>query len=137
MVFNINSFSRLNDHHGHTAGDHILTTIANRLRSSTRPEDTCARLGNDEFAVLYDHINCFEAIEHIAGNLMDHIIRPIPWHGQDIHIKCRMGVSVVSGNNCSTAECIAQCHQAMAHSKMLGKTWHRYGMEIAAQNQTI
>jgi predicted signal transduction protein with EAL and GGDEF domain len=42
----------MNDFLGHASGDRVLTTIADRIRTSIRPNDFAARLGGDEFVIL-------------------------------------------------------------------------------------
>lgn len=48
----LDHFKKVNDEHGHDAGDRLLIGIAEALRNSLRSEDYCARLGGDEFIAL-------------------------------------------------------------------------------------
>ncbi|MDI9915183.1 GGDEF domain-containing protein [Rhodococcus sp. IEGM 1379] len=52
MLIDVDSFKRLNDTHGHGAGDDALTAIAERLVRAAGPEGVVARIGGDEFVVL-------------------------------------------------------------------------------------
>lgn len=45
-------FKRINDQHGHDAGDQVLMAFAGLARLALRPNDLCCRLGGEEFAVL-------------------------------------------------------------------------------------
>ena len=55
FMLDLNEFKRVNDGHGHAAGDSVLQVVAERFRRVARPTDLLARLGGDEFAVLsYD-----------------------------------------------------------------------------------
>ena len=53
LVLDFDHFSRVNDHHGHAAGDAILKELVQRIHGCLRRKcDWCARLGGDEFAVI-------------------------------------------------------------------------------------
>ena len=52
LFFDLDRFKVMNDFLGHASGDRVLTTIADRIRTSIRPNDFAARLGGDEFVIL-------------------------------------------------------------------------------------
>jgi diguanylate cyclase (GGDEF)-like protein len=52
IVADLDDFKRINDDHGHVAGDLCLRRVAEALRAALRPADRCYRWGGDEFAVL-------------------------------------------------------------------------------------
>ena len=52
LIMDLNGLKALNDTHGHLAGDTALRIVAGVLRAVTREDDTVARYGGDEFAVL-------------------------------------------------------------------------------------
>ncbi|OWY37324.1 hypothetical protein CEK28_17475 [Xenophilus sp. AP218F] len=52
-VFDIDHFKQFNDHYGHQTGDNVLVAVANALRDSTRSTDLCARIGGEEFLVIF------------------------------------------------------------------------------------
>ena len=52
MVLDLDHFKRLNDAHGHAAGDAVLLTVARALAASVRPADVLARIGGEELVVL-------------------------------------------------------------------------------------
>src|SRR3970282_765233 len=52
MVLDLDDFKRINDQHGHAAGDQALIEVALRLRTSMRASDPVARYGGAEFVVL-------------------------------------------------------------------------------------
>src|SRR5450432_3247727 len=52
VLFDIDHFKKVNDTHGHQAGDHVLSEIATLLTAALRAEDVFARYGGEEFAVI-------------------------------------------------------------------------------------
>lgn len=52
IAFDLDHFKSINDTYGHGAGDTVLRTVANMVRSELRPCDRLGRLGGEEFAVL-------------------------------------------------------------------------------------
>ncbi len=52
LVFDLDHFKKVNDTHGHDAGDMVLREVALRLRAITRDSDVVARIGGEEFAVI-------------------------------------------------------------------------------------
>jgi len=52
LIFDLDDFKGVNDHHGHQVGDTVLCEAAARARSILRSTDTLARIGGDEFAVV-------------------------------------------------------------------------------------
>jgi diguanylate cyclase len=57
LFIDVDHFKTINDQYGHDVGDHILITVATRLKSATRATDIVARFGGDEFVVLLNEVN--------------------------------------------------------------------------------
>lgn len=52
ILLDLDHFKRINDTHGHQAGDHVLRRVARCIDSHTEPYDTIGRLGGEKFVVL-------------------------------------------------------------------------------------
>ena len=52
LALDIDHFKRVNDRHGHAAGDQVIRAVANALLDSVRPMDLVARVGGEEFAII-------------------------------------------------------------------------------------
>ena len=70
LLLDIDYFKRVNDSHGHLAGDTVLREIAKRVVSKIRTSDVAARFGGDELAVLLPNTNTDEA-RHLAERIRE------------------------------------------------------------------
>ena len=77
LLLDLDGFKQVNDEYGHAAGDHLLITVAERLRLGLRPGDTAARLGGDEFAVLLVGLDGPDAAQEVASRLLADIQQPV------------------------------------------------------------
>ncbi len=72
MMVDIDHFKRVNDGHGHPAGDLVLKAVADALQDCIRPMDTLARFGGEEFAMILP--NCPPAFgQAVAERVRSHV----------------------------------------------------------------
>ncbi|AWJ87320.1 GGDEF domain-containing protein (plasmid) [Azospirillum sp. TSH58] len=92
VIIDLDGFKRINDTHGHMAGDAYLRQIARLLVGSVREEDVVARLGGDEFALLLTKTDAAcgdlraRQIAAAAGR------RSVRWNNADLPIRFSFGV---------------------------------------------
>jgi diguanylate cyclase (GGDEF)-like protein/PAS domain S-box-containing protein len=97
LFFDLDRFKAVNDSLGHTAGDGLLTAVAERLESALRPSDTIARLGGDEFAVLCEGLNRDYNAVTVAQRILDTVAQPCALAGRDVVVTPSIGIAVASG----------------------------------------
>lgn len=91
----LDRFGRVNDSLGHTVGDEVLEVTARRLDSSVRSRDMVARIGGDEFLVLFAGIRSAESALRAARNLLDRIRDdPIRTEGHRVVVTASAGVAL-------------------------------------------
>jgi diguanylate cyclase (GGDEF)-like protein len=98
LFVDLDRFKRVNDEHGHHAGDLVLQAVATRLASVMRSEDTVARIGGDEFGVLIEEAEPPTALTGVAARIGEAISAPIEL---DDGVTVQIGASV--GTATSTA----------------------------------
>ncbi len=121
MFLDLDNFKTINDSMGHTEGDYLLTTIANRLRNCLRAGDTSARLGGDEFAILLeDCADPGEAIA-IAEKIIGVVESPVPLQGKEVFVGISIGISVSSTHESDVDVLLRNADTAMYRAKSRGK----------------
>jgi diguanylate cyclase (GGDEF)-like protein/PAS domain S-box-containing protein len=77
LFLDLDDFKHVNDSMGHNAGDRLLITTGQRIRSCLRDEDTVARLSGDEFAVLLEGVQDPDFPRKVAQRVSSEIRSPI------------------------------------------------------------
>lgn len=90
MYVDLDGFKRVNDSHGHNAGDALLRLVADRLRNAMRRGELAARLGGDEFVIVATYIADASSIA-FAKRIIQDLSRP---YALDSGITVQVGVSV-------------------------------------------
>ena len=95
VMFDIDHFKRINDTHGHLAGDYALSTLSKIVSDTIRQEDVFARYGGEEFAVICRGIDLGGAIAF--GERIRRCVdgQSFVYNGVDIKVTVSVGVSAV------------------------------------------
>ncbi|MEL7100852.1 MAG: diguanylate cyclase, partial [Pseudomonadota bacterium] len=79
MQVDLDFFKAVNDTLGHAAGDHVLQVVADVFREMTRGDDVVARVGGDEFVILFPGELKLEALDRIGTRMIEKLEVPIPF----------------------------------------------------------
>jgi len=90
LFIDLDHFKKVNDLHGHGAGDRLLVTVATRLKESVRVTDVVARYGGDEFVVLLKGVTNVDDVIATEEKIRRIVEEPIHLE----HIKASVGVSI-------------------------------------------
>lgn len=91
FLIDIDHFKRVNDSHGHAAGDSVLVEVARRLTSIVREEDLVVRWGGEEFLIVVDGSEAASA-SPLAQRLLDGIAQVPVRHGEgEISVTASIG----------------------------------------------
>jgi diguanylate cyclase (GGDEF)-like protein len=121
LLLDLDGFKQVNDEHGHSAGDHLLITVAERLLACLRsPEDTAARLGGDEFAVLLVGLDGPAAAQEVANRLLAEIQQPVELPAGQLQPQVSIGIALRQAH-ASIAELLHDADIAMYAAKAAGK----------------
>lgn len=95
LMLDVDHFKRINDSHGHKAGDIVLRQLSTTLRETLRPVDVIGRLGGEEFAVLLPGTKLAEAIE-VAERLREIIAASEVKREAGLPLRFTVSIGVVS-----------------------------------------
>jgi len=91
-IMDLDRFKIVNDTVGHTAGDELLKQISSRIKNLLRKSDLFARIGGDEFALFFSHINLSEA-EKVCEKVLESIREyQFAWGDQVFRIGASIGL---------------------------------------------
>jgi len=119
IVVDIDGFTAVNEARGHTAGDLLLAQVARRLRLAVSPEDTVARWGGDEFAVIAEATASAAELADIADRLARGVAAlPFRVGDSDLNITASVGAALAYGG--PTARVWRNAEAALARAKAAG-----------------
>ena len=94
MQIDLDYFKAVNDKMGHAAGDHVLHEVAKILLEETRSSDLVARVGGDEFVMIFHRLTDINKLNDIAGRIIKRMEVPIPFNGQICRISASIGTTI-------------------------------------------
>ena len=94
MFLDLDGFKIINDTLGHVKGDQILQMVGARLMGVLREGDTVARMGGDEFALLFPAATETEEALRIADRVTKGFDRPFVVDGQEFNVTASIGVAL-------------------------------------------
>jgi diguanylate cyclase (GGDEF)-like protein len=121
LFLDLDRFKIVNDSLGHAAGDLLLQTVAERIRSAVRGEDSVTRLGGDEFAVLCTEVGAPEDAVLVAERIIAAVKRPIFLDGQEVFVTTSLGISLFPADASQPEALLKNADAAMYRAKAQGR----------------
>lgn len=121
VMIDADHFKQVNDTAGHQAGDHILTQIVQRAKSSLRSIDVLARLGGEEFCLMLPGTpaeGAFQIAERVRLAIRDASVETA--HGQ-ISVTVSAGIASLSGEESSVSDLLGAADRALYAAKTSGR----------------
>jgi len=119
IVVDIDGFTAVNDARGHAAGDLLLAQVARRLRLAVSPEDTVARWGGDEFAVIAEATVSAAELADIAERLARGVAS-IPFRLGDSDLTITASIGAARAGGAPAAHVWRNAEMALARAKAAG-----------------
>jgi len=121
LMIDMDHFKKVNDIHGHDAGDALIVGFANALRKVVRQNDVLARLGGDEFCIIYTYAS-LENAKNFVERLRRQLPREIPLTKGVIHqLRWTGGLSAMHDKDTKPDDVLWRADQALLQAKEAGR----------------
>jgi diguanylate cyclase len=125
MFLDLDHFKQINDSLGHSIGDGLLQSVAQRLRGTVRKSDTVSRQGGDEFVVLLTEVGAAQDAPITAEKLIQAMAEPHLIGGHRLHITLSIGISLYPDDGKDVEAVLKNADTAMYHAKGSGRNTYR------------
>lgn len=134
----LDHFKAINDIKGHAAGDYLLTTIATRIQSVIRKQDTVARIGGDEFVLVLADVGATKKkalaySEEIIKKVSNAIKLPLEYDGYQHQCSASIGICLFKGNAMGAEELLKRSDMSMYLAKKQGRNCYQFYDETMQQ----
>lgn len=136
LQVDLDNFKRLNDRHGHAAGDAVLQDVAEVLRSSLRSSDFVARMGGDEFAIVVADAQSHADLKDLAERIITRISKIDRQKGYRCELGASIGISLAMPHEMSDlGTVLSDADEALYEAKRAGRNrCSFFDRDLRAQN---
>jgi diguanylate cyclase (GGDEF)-like protein/PAS domain S-box-containing protein len=121
LAIDLDRYRLVNDSLGHAAGDALLRAVAERLQNALRREDTLARLGGDDFVLLWNGVRSADEAAALAGRIVAILGRPFTIDGATLHVEASVGIALYPRDGRDFGELLRNADAALYHAKRSGR----------------
>ena len=121
LFIDLDHFKEVNDTAGHKAGDMVLRECTQRIRRSIRSSDVLGRLGGDEFLLIMENIENYDAPVHVARKIIRAINQPFRMRGEWHDLGASVGIALFPYESDSVETLLQHADMAMYQAKQEGR----------------
>jgi diguanylate cyclase (GGDEF)-like protein len=142
LFIDLDRFKRINDTLGHSIGDELLKSVANRLEECVRSTDCCrqlassagpdkrlARFGGDEFVLKLHGVESEEEVAEVASRIVSVLTPPFNCDGHQFVITPSIGIALYPEDGRSSEELVMNADSAMYRAKSSGRNNYKFFSE--------
>lgn len=120
IFLDLDRFKHVNDSLGHSAGDFVLKAATEKIRRTLRTEDTVARFGGDEIAILIGRLERPENVAIVVDKILRAVRTPMLFGEREIFITASIGVSIFPADGEDAETLVRNADAAMYRAKAAG-----------------
>lgn len=121
LYIDLDCFKEVNDSLGHTAGDIVLLSVARRLAALCSKDDTVARIGGDQFAVIVNNVNNPAELDALVKAVIEKINTPFEFGGRPLYVSASVGIAQYPKDADSVEMLMQSADRALSYAKSGGQ----------------
>lgn len=129
VMLDLDRFKHINESYGHGIGDRLICAVADNLRQVVRDDDTLARVGGDEFVLLFEDIEDIDRLGFMIERIQQALAKPIELPDQVVNMTASMGICLYPEDGSNASELMRNADAAMYHAKDQGKNTYQFYTE--------
>lgn len=130
LFMDLDGFKKVNDEHGHDAGDTVLKTVAERLVETVRATDTVARMGGDEFVIILHELEGRDGAVLVTRKILAAVTPEIPLSDTlACSVGASIGISIYPEHGTDMDSLLMAADMAMYLSKKKGRSGFAFAGE--------
>ncbi|MBS0125398.1 GGDEF domain-containing protein [Thetidibacter halocola] len=138
MHLDLDFFKQVNDSLGHAAGDRVLRAVSRAMLSEIRKDDMVARIGGDEFVIIFMNAMTSNRLADVARRLIGRIEKPIDVDGEQCAISASIGIAQCQAAEFEPEEVLKHADIALYTAKREGRGRHSfYDPEAAIEKDEV
>lgn len=122
----LDGFKNINDTHGHDAGDNLLRQVSHRLEKELRQSDAIARIGGDEFVIIFSDIGSIKDVHPLFERILKALQEPFSVNGKLMSIGVSIGAAFYPDHGEEIEILVRHADAAMYRSKENGRNQITY-----------
>jgi diguanylate cyclase (GGDEF)-like protein len=126
LFLDLDGFKQINDSLGHTVGDKLLQSVAERLLGCVRSPDTVSRQGGDEFVLLLQDLKQSDDASATARRVLQALAEVHSIEGHELHVTASIGVSVYPDDGQDAETLVKNADAAMYDAKKSGRRNYQF-----------
>ena len=135
LYLDLDRFKHVNDTMGHPAGDELIREMARRLTVAVREDDTVARIGGDEFAIIQAGVTSVKDTESLCRRIIESVTPAFDLLESQVFVGISIGVAMAPVDALDRIELTRKADIALYHAKAAGRG--RYVMFVETMDASL
>ena len=134
MLLDLDNFKAANDTYGHLEGDLLLQAVTEQLRKCVRESDTVARMGGDEFTLIFENVSGADDAGMLAKKVLAVLDQPFQFGGHEMKVTASLGISLYPRDGQDAETLLTHADIAMYRAKRYGNTFRFYKDSVSSND---